>query len=305
MRLLEGLQGAGRAMKAVALLAAGTIVLAASAGVKAVRALTNRAKELARSSVQRPIARLTVLFRAMQETNDGIDELEAKKKRDGHLGEYDRVELQTLYGKRTEITVDLSDAREMQLAEHVANEQHEFGNLHVTDRNLQVLQFHAGQTVYGKTCFGCGRPMVLQWQQRASVRSMSDFFWGCSGFYGGSCRQTEPFGVRDMSLFTKTDREEFSLEPPVLDRLAERDRAHVANRMKEVVGTENMTYCCPIHFEPMRLRRKNNAEGLLDLYFYSCPRWKADGTGCNYLQKLKSAAQLAAALETTTERGLL
>ena len=75
--------------------------------------------------------------------------------------------------------------------------------------------------------------------------------------------------------------------------------------MDGIIRTENPTFCCPIHSEPMRLRRKRDAEGLLDLYFYGCPRWKADGTGCNYLQKLKSAAQLAAALETTTGRGLL
>lgn len=305
MRLLNGLQGAEKLTKAVAFLAAGAIVFAASKGVRVVRALTASARELARKVTQRPTTGVTALFKAIRETNDRIEELEAKGRRDGHLGEYDLDQLRTLRDRRVAVTTDLSDARGQQFAERVADEAHVFGSLSVTDDNLQVLQFHAGQTVYGKTCFLCGRPMVLQWQRRAPVRVMADFFWGCSGFYGGRCRQTEPFGVRDMSLFTRTDRDEFSVQPTALDGLVERDRDHVAKRMAGVVGTENATYCCPIHGEPMQLRRKNNAEGLLDLYFFGCPRWKADRTGCNYVQKLKSGAQLAAALETTTGRGVL
>lgn len=294
-----------RGVMDVTLFAVGTLMIGAAVAVKQVRDLVVETKGPAAALAHRYKAGFRAFFNAIREANEELDGLQAKRQRDGGLNEYDQMAFDAARERRMEAFVDLSEARTAQFADRIANDDSGFGNLRVNESNLQVVQFHAGQTVSGKTCGVCDRPMILQWQRGTSVRSTSDFFWGCSGYYGGTCNRTERFGVLDMSLFTKVDRPEFSVQPHDLDVLAERHRSHVESRVAGVVGADNTTYCCPVHLEPMQLRRKKDADGLLDLYFYGCPRWRPDRTGCNHVQKLKSAAQLSAALETSTGRGLL
>ena len=289
-----------------ALFAVGTLMVGAAVVVKKVHDLVVEAKEPARALAHRYTEGFKAFFNAIREANDEMDDLQAKRQRDRRLNEYDQMAFDAARERRMKAFIDLSEARTAQFVDRVAEDDSGFDNLHVTESNLQVVQFHAGQTVSGKACVVCGRPMILQWQRGRSVRSTSDFFWGCSGYYDGrACDRTERFGALDMSLFTKVDRPEFEVQPQALDVLAEKHRPHVEGRVADVIGSENETYCCPIHLEPMQLRRKNNADGLLDLYFFGCPRWRPDGTGCNHVQKLKSAAQLSAVLETSTGRGLL
>jgi len=65
-------------------------------------------------------------------------------------------------------------------------------------------------------------------------------------------------------------------------------------------------YLCPVHNEPMILREKKDADGLLDQYFFGCPRWSPKhGQGCSQIVKLKSPAQLASALEAFYGRGII
>ena len=60
-------------------------------------------------------------------------------------------------------------------------------------------------------------------------------------------------------------------------------------------------YRCPVHKERLLPRRKHDAFALLDEFFLGCPRWTPDGEGCNFVVKLKSAAQLAGFLASAGE----
>lgn len=286
-------------LKNLAVFAVGTLMTTVAIGVRVVRDLAEELEGPAAEMAKRYKAGFTAFFDEIRNTNDQIDDLRNKWRRDGGLNEYDKATFEALRERRTATFIDLSEARVVHLVSEVRENSTAFGDLDITDSNPQVMQFHAGQTVTDKTCRVCGLPMILQWRRDGSVGSARDFFWGCSGYYHETCRRTEPFGALDKSLFTKVDRQEFTIQPQALDVIAESHEDHVAKRMGEIVGVENTTYCCPIHHEPMRLyRKKSDAKGLLDLYFYRCSR-------CGYLQKLKSAAQLSAALETGTGRGLL
>jgi hypothetical protein len=66
------------------------------------------------------------------------------------------------------------------------------------------------------------------------------------------------------------------------------------------------TYRCPFHGESMRLQRKNeHVDQLFDQYFLGCPRWLPDKSGCNFLIKLKSAAQVSSVLDIEHKLGVL
>ena len=196
-----------------ALFAVGSLLTKAAVGVKIVHDLAVKVEVPVAEKVKRYKAGFTAFYDAIRETNNEIDDLRDKWRRDRGLNEYDRATFDALREKRRETFVDLSKARTVQFASGVMVDSTGFGDLHVTESNLQVVQFHAGQTVSGKNCGSCGRPMILQWSLGTSVQSSNDFFWGCSGFYTNDCRQTEPFGALDLSLFTRIDREEFSIQP--------------------------------------------------------------------------------------------
>ena len=244
----------------------------------------------------------------MHDINSEIVDFEEKCYRDGNLNEYDEVRLNDLYQRRDSKIIELSKVNEILIADRVYHGGDDYGSIIVSDPNTHILQFHVGQTVFGKRCSRCNRSMVLQWQRGLDVVSMRDFFWGCAGWYGGQCRNTEHFMHSDMGLFTNTNREAFSLDTETFTSLVLKPgpSQYVQKKMNEIEGEENDTYYCPEHYEPMVLRQKNDPQGLLDMYFYGCPRWNPKGPPtCRQIVKLKSAAQLAAALETQTGQGIL
>lgn len=110
-----------------------------------------------------------------------------------------------------------------------------------------------------------------------------------------------------MTLFTNTDREEFTISASELTSIVRppQSRQMIRRRMDEVVNVANSTYYCPIHHEPMILKAKKDAHTIRDMYFYGCPRWRPSGPSCNQIVKLKSAAQVSAALETMSGKGIL
>jgi len=55
----------------------------------------------------------------------------------------------------------------------------------------------------------------------------------------------------------------------------------------------------------MVLREKKDAHGLLDQFFFGCPRWSPKDGGCSQIVKLKSPGQLASALEAYYGRGIM
>ncbi len=298
-------QAAGLAAAAMAAIAVGTVVIGSMVAAEVIRAGFEEYKR-ARSGVD---ARGEQRHREQEirDINSEIGEYESKRFRDGRLNEYDDRELAELYSRRNNGALQLAQTNEIIMANDVSKGVGAYDNVSVSDANTHILQFHVGQSVFGKSCRLCGMPMVLQWKQRLATVQMSDFFWGCTGFFGRTCRNTERFARSDMTLFTNTDREEFAITATQLTSIASlpQSRQLIRRRMDGIVDVANRSYYCPVHHEPMVLRTKKNPESIRDMYFYGCPRWRPAGPGCNQIVKLKSAAQLSAALETTSGRGFL
>ena len=307
--LAEASMMAAGTMVAFAAVAVGTVVI--STGFAAYAAATVIRSVLDEHRSARPetdaVNERRRRERDVQIVNAQIAEYESKSQRDGHLNEYDWHTLRDFYDEREEKRSLLVAANGLVIADQMNSGTGTYDIVRVTDDKTHILQFHVGQTVFGKVCGSCGRPMVLQWQQHLETVRMRDFFWGCTGFYSRTCRNVERFEQSDMELFTKTDREEFTIPTAQLSSIARSPQAvkMVRRRMDEIVNVGNSTYYCPIHHEPMVLRQKKGAETLRDLFFYGCPRWRPSGPSCKQIVKLKSAAQLSAALETATGRGML
>jgi hypothetical protein len=246
------------------------------------------------------------IHNATKELNDQILDLESKKRRDYSLNEYDSQFLASLYSKRDNLKNEMRNNNELIMTEKMKNGHGTYDSIHINNLNSHILQFHVGQTVFGKRCSRCGRPMVLQWKQGMNTVSMSQFFWGCIGFYEG-LRHTEAFEQSDMDLFTRVDRPEFEISSQELSKIAllPGPKSNIKRRMSRIKREQTDIYLCPIHNEPMILREKKNAQGILDQYFFGCSRWLPNGRGCSQIVKLKSPAQLASALEAYYGRGIL
>ena len=307
--LVEASAMAVGTMVAVAAVAVGTIIIGTGVAAYATASII-------RSTVEKywdahgaanPDRERAYREREIRDINSEIDEYERKRHVDGSLNEYAAHELEDLHRRRSEESVLLEGANSLIIANRMADGSESYDNMHVSDVNTHVLQFHVGQTVFGKTCGRCGMPMILQWMRKLETVRMVDFFWGCAGFFDGKCRNTEPFRRSDMVLFTRTDREEFSINSKQLSSIIRLPQSAnlVSRRVGQIVNLPNSTYYCPIHHEPMVLRQKNRPESLLDMYFYGCPRWRPTGPTCKQIVKLKSAGQLSAALETMTGKGIL
>lgn len=238
--------------------------------------------------------------------NDEIIDLEKKKEKDKDLNIYDQQKLRDLYRQRHELREKIDSQKEVNLAKKIADENGAYDSLYVSDDNLHVIQYHVGQSVLGKKCSRCGRPLVLQWKRGEMIEKTSEFFWGCSGFYDSSCRNTEHLTQTDFNLITNIEREEFTISNAVLNRIVQTPMARntIRNRMNGVKNEETVDYFCPYHSEPMVVREnKDSGKGLLDAYFLGCPRhWDF---GCKFIVKIKSPAQLAAILESQTGKGIL
>lgn len=248
----------------------------------------------------RPIHRATI------ELNNEILELEQKKYRDRRLNQHDDQRLTSLYTQRDNLKDEIRTNNELLMVEKMKNGQGVYESVHINNANTHILQFHVGQTVFGKRCRQCGRPMILQWKQGMQAIAMSDFFWGCIGFYEG-VRHNELFMQSDMDLFTRVDRPEFQVSSQQLGNiiLLPGPKSNINKRMSDIKQEQTDVYLCPIHNEPMVLREKKDANGLLDQYFFGCARWGLGNGGCNQIVKLKSPAQLASALEAFYGRGIL
>jgi len=297
----------GKALNLV-MYAAGTITGIAAAGVVEFAQVAyekygefrakNRAVNL--SSANRPIHKKTKVL------NDEIIDLESKKFRDRSLDQYDDQKLRDLYSQRDKLKDEARNNNELLMVEKMQSGEGVYDSLHINNNNTHILQFHVGQTVFGKRCRQCGRPMALQWKQGMQSVNMSDFFWGCIGFYEG-VKHNEPFTHSDMDLFTRIDRPEFEVSSQTLGNIIHLPgpKSNITKRMSDIKQEQTDVYLCPVHNEPMVLREKKDAHGLLDQYFFGCSRWLPAKGGCKQIVKLKSPAQLASALEAFYGRGLL
>ena len=244
----------------------------------------------------------------IQNLNDEILEYERKRARDGWLNENNLYEYNNLLEKRNSIKEEYYDAQEVAVAKKVAQDSGSYDFVNVIENNSQIILFHAGQTSVGKICPHCGRQMKIQFRRGISNPSLPDFFWGCTGYYSyPTCKHTELFIPTDLNLFTKVDRPEFDITNEQLSNitLLPGSKNNIIKRMNGAKNQAIDNYICPVHGETLVVKEKHDADGLLDQYFLSCPRWQPARQGCEYVEKIKSPAQLASVLESFYGRGIL
>lgn len=256
--------------------------------------------------------------RELQQVNAEVMRLVARHRESGGLSDAEKKRWNALRARRDELNDEIASIEKFTTAEGVVEEAEDYKPIVISDDTAHVLQYHVGQSTHNKTC-QCGRPMVLQWNRAVAVAGLNDFFWGCSGYYSEVngrriCTRTQQLTFEDLNLFANLNRPEFEISSQTLT--AEAINPVKARRIRQALDSIRdshqgkrlgiATYRCPVHGESLRLRRKNQAaDQLLDQYFLGCPRWLPNNAGCNFLVKLKSAAQISSVLNAEQGNGVL
>ena len=252
------------------------------------------------------------------EVNDRIMKLRDLYYKNGGLSDGQKDEWNSLRKRRKDILDRIDAYREYLTASKIVREEEFVRKLDIDANNVHILEFNAFANILGKTCSKCGRAMKIQWKNGLGRVGPSDMFWGCTGWYvvgqgGRSCSHTEPVTRADLKLMACADVPEFSVSyddfsdifsDPTVERIVDE---RVSDLVSDLSSRKEGVYLayCPVHGEGMRLRRKRESNGLLDTYFLSCRCWKPDGQGCQFVEKLRSPAQLSALLRSETGRGAL
>lgn len=252
------------------------------------------------------------------EVNDRIMALRALYYKNGGLSDGQKDEWNSLRKRRKDICDRIDAYREVETASKIVREEEFVRKLDIDKNNVHILEFNAFANILGKTCSKCGRAMKIQWRNGLGRVGPSDMFWGCTGWYvvgqgGRSCSHKEPVTRGDLKLMACADVPEYSVSyddfsdifsDPTVERIVDE---RVSDLVSDLSSRKEGVYLayCPVHGEGMRLRRKRESNGLLDTYFLSCRCWKPDGQGCQFVEKLRSPAQLSALLRSETGRGAL
>ena len=251
--------------------------------------------------------------RELQEINRKISHLRERCLNNQGLTETEDAEWQYLRQRRKEIIDQLRDTDQAVTSEEVVKKESDFQDVSISHDNVHILQFFTGHSTYNKVCL-CGRSMTLQWKSNVQNLSIRDFFWSCSGWYqhkpDGSrlCDNCVNLSADDLRLFAYTKRPEFQVTSQELNQEVLLN-SHRAQRIRDALdsirsdhrarGIGIATYRCPIHGESLVMRRKRAARNnILDEYFLGCPRWLPNNVGCNFIMKLKSAAQISSVVDT-------
>lgn len=261
------------------------------------------------------------LERDLQEINERIAALRKKYQSGGSPSQRDLDLSKHLKQRRREVNEQITGLNQVDHAQEMVEREKDYKPVVITDDNAQILQYHVGQNTYNKTCPDpkCGRAMVLQWNRAVKTPGVRDFYWGCSGWYferDGKrvCERTLALSQIDLNLFANLNRSEFERKSTDLTRVTlDPNRAQRIRGALDSVRDEHRkrklgiaTYRCPLHGESLVLRRKKDTGAdLLDEYFLGCPRWLQDNSGCNFLIKLKSAAQISSVLDSEIQKGVL
>jgi hypothetical protein len=256
--------------------------------------------------------------RALESVNDEIMKLRQRYRDNRGLTDSENTRWQELKKRRVELNDVITEVDKLHTAKCIVGQEKDYRSLLVNDASAHVLQYHVGKSTYNKVC-RCGRPMVLQWSLKNGSERLDNFFWGCSGYYllrgqMHACTRIEPLTPADRSLFVNMNRPEFELDAATLTK--EAINPTKAKKLRQALDSIQQshkekragiaTYRCPFHGESMRLQRKNeHVDQLFDQYFLGCPRWLPDKSGCNFLIKLKSAAQVSSVLDTEQRQGVL
>lgn len=277
------------------------------------------AKRAGKAFRQAPKTVRESLERDLQDVNERIAALRKKYQSGASLSQRDRDLLKHLKQRRWEINEQITGLDQVDHAQEMVEGEADYKPVVITDDNAHILQYHVGQNTYNKACPKCERAMVLQWDRKTKIPGLKDFFWGCSGWYferDGKrvCDRTSPLSQDDLNLFANLNRSEFELKSTDLTRVTlDPNRAQRIRGALDSVHDEHRkrklgiaTYRCPLHGESLVLRRKKDTGAdLLDEYFLGCPRWLHDNSGCNFLIKLKSAAQISSVLDSEVQKGVL
>lgn len=256
--------------------------------------------------------------RELQQANDELIRLQMRYRSQGDLSPAEKRRWEELSHRRSELNDAIASIDQVATAQDIVTEEKHYQTIVITNDTAHILQYHVGQSAYNKTCT-CGRVMVLQWNRQTATAGVRDFFWGCSGWYeqtGGrpACRRSAPLTHDDLNLFANLNRPEFEIDSTTLTRevVNPTKARRIRQALDSVRGTQQSkrmgiaTYRCPIHGESLRLQRKNlRNDQILDEYFLGCPRWLPDNMGCNFLVKLKSAAQISSVLDMEQRVGVL
>jgi ssDNA-binding Zn-finger/Zn-ribbon topoisomerase 1 len=244
-------------------------------------------------------------FDQIKSRNLQITDLQNKAKKDGSLNENEKNKIITLEQDRERIFKDYQNQKQSDVLARAENESEKFKLFNISQDKIHLIQYHVGETVLGKTCYKCGKPMILQFPREKEICDPNDFFWACTGWYYKQCNITQPFTIADLSLFTENNKNEFHIKNDELS-LIFNEKSIQQHTLKRVDAHRNQSvdkYVCPFHKEPLVLRRKNEAGGALDTFFLGCPQWVS--ANCTYVLKLKSPAQLASFLQKTEDCGIL
>lgn len=256
--------------------------------------------------------------RELQQVNEEVMHLRKRHQNNGSLTQQEKQRWEDLKHRRDELNAAIANIDQETTAQDIVTEEKHFEAVVITNDTAHILQYHVGQSAYNKTCT-CGRVMVLQWNRQTATAGLQDFFWGCSGWYTQthgrpSCRGRANLTHDDLNLFANLNRPEFEIDSTTLTRevVNPTKARRIRQALDSVRGSQQSkrmgiaTYRCPIHGESLRLQRKNlRSDQILDEYFLGCPRWLPDNLGCNFIVKLKSAAQISSVLNTEQRVGVL
>ena len=238
--------------------------------------------------------------------------------KNGGLSDGQKDEWKSLRDRRKDICDRIYAYREVETASKIVRKEEFVRKFDIDDGNVHILEFNAFANILGKTCSKCGRAMKIQWRNGLGRVGPSDMFWGCTGWYvvgqgGRSCSHTEPVTRADLKLMACADVPEFSVSyddfsdifsDPAVERIVDE---RVSDLESDLYSRNEGVYLayCPVHGEGMRLRRKREGNGLLDTYYLACRCRMPNGQGCQFVEKLRSPAQLSALLRSETGRGAL
>lgn len=256
--------------------------------------------------------------RELQQVNEEVIRLRMHYQKNHGLPQQEKRRWEELKRRRDALNEAIANFDQEATAQDIVAEEKHYQSVAITNDTAHILQYHIGQSAYNKTCV-CGRVMVLQWKRQTSTAGLQDFFWGCSGWYEQhngkhACQRIAPLTHDDLNLFANLNRPEFEVDSETLTRevINPTKARRIRQALDSVRGTQQSkkmgiaTYRCPIHGESLRLQRKNQrTDQILDEYFLGCPRWLPDNMGCNFLVKLKSAAQISSVLNTEQRLGVL
>ena len=254
----------------------------------------------------------------LRSVNDEIMHLRNQRMSSGSLNDRARKRWEDLRAERDQLLTELNQSKEVRAAEKIFETETNIDKVEIDLETTHVLQYNAFADTLGKQCSLCGRPMKLQWKRGLTMAEPKDFYWGCTGWYvqrGGrrTCQHTEKLHRNDYGLMTDTSAPEFSMTAEEFGIiLADKGTEKIIDtRLDDLKSDLNSSRrgvelaTCPVHGENMILRRKQNADGLLDTYFLACPYWQPNNAGCTFIEKLKSGSQLAALLKSETGQGIL